>query len=166
VNVFIPKGENEDDAVEVIREATETRPLGLKSTDNKIIGAVWNISAKNALSSSACRIQRGFTPGRQMIENVMNLDTHARIFGSAGHCHFGDSEVAPVTTRRDTVTPGPIVLPPFGGDCRRSSTLVRKPDRKTERLASGRLCPLLAFWDFAAAFPSVLHVDNDHHRSD
>ena len=46
VNVFIPKGENEDDAVEVIREATETRPLGLKSTDNKIIGAVWNICAK------------------------------------------------------------------------------------------------------------------------
>ena len=86
------------------RETAEARPVGMKhNKENTIIGAVWNESAKHALAASANRIQQGFIPGRQMIENVMNLDTYAQVFGAAG-----------------------------------------------------RGAPL-AFFDFAAAFPSVMH---------
>ena len=75
----------------------------LHNCDRKAIGGGWNGAAKPALAASANRIQRGFIPGRQLIENVMNLDTHARVFGAAGRN------------------------------------------------------ALLAFFDFAAAFPSVMH---------
>ena len=38
--VFLTKGELEEDQVEVIRDPSATRPLGLKNTDNKIITGV------------------------------------------------------------------------------------------------------------------------------
>ena len=50
--------------------------------------------------------QRGFVHGRQLVRNVVDLDTHARIFSMS---------------------------------------------------ATKEHLPALAFWDFAAAFPSVIH---------
>ncbi len=36
---FLPKGEKPDDSFMVSRLPEDTRPLGLKNTDNKLIGA-------------------------------------------------------------------------------------------------------------------------------
>ena len=37
VNLFIPKGTRPEDEICLIRKACETRPLGLKNCDNKVI---------------------------------------------------------------------------------------------------------------------------------
>ena len=105
--VFVPKGTEQDDETGIVRDPFDTRPLALKNSDNKAIGGVVNFLLKRTMARSACALQRGFIPGRQLLENVLNLDTHARAQGM-----------------RD-------------GGCR---------------------IPILAFWDYAAAFPSVAHA--------
>ena len=61
---FLPKGEAPGDPIEVLRQAGDTRPLGLKNMDNKIIAAVFNHALKAPLVSSTSGLQRGFVPGR------------------------------------------------------------------------------------------------------
>ena len=72
-----------------------------------------NHACKRTLSLSTCALQRGFVPGRQLIENIVDLDTEGRIYGMKAASSFAG-----------------------GSGC----------------------CPILAFWDFAAAFPSVAHA--------
>ena len=107
LTVFVPKGMEQDDETGIVRDPLDTRPLALNNSDNKAIGGVVNFLLKRTMARSACALQRGFIPGRQLLENVLNLDTHARAQGM-----------------RD-------------GGCR---------------------IPILAFWDYAAAFPSVAHA--------
>jgi hypothetical protein len=114
ISLFIPKGEEELDHIEILRHSEDTRPLGLKNSVNKILAGVANWSCKPALSKSTVYTQRGFVPDRQLIENVVNLDTAARISSAKGNTQF-DSPMNP------------------------------------------RLCPILALWDIASAFPSVSH---------
>ena len=107
LSIFVPKGEDPMDDVLISREATDTRPLGLKNSDNKLIGGVQNDKMKPALSKGLCKLQRGFCPDRQLVQNVLDLDTASRVHSMAS------------------------------------------PSFKI---------PILAFWDFAAAFPSVFHA--------
>ena len=67
---------------------------------------MYNHAVRPAVAKSTNKIQRGFTPGRQLIENVVDLDAHARVFGKNQH---------------------------------------------------QLLMPVLAAWDYAAAFPSLSH---------
>jgi len=90
---FAGKGDEEDARIEVTREAQDTRPLGLKNCDNKTIGGTVNMVAKPVLAKSAIWMQRGFVPGRQLIQNVLDIDTFARILGDRGHEYFDATEM-------------------------------------------------------------------------
>ena len=79
-NAFIPKGEQHEDAMEIIREPNDVRPLGLRNTDNKIVTGGANYKMRAVLTACACWLQRGFVITRQMIENVIDLDAAGRIF--------------------------------------------------------------------------------------
>jgi hypothetical protein len=140
--VFTPKGEQRQDLIEVIRAPEETRPLGLKNSDNKTIAGVINNCSKPMLSRSACHLQRGFVPQRQLVHNVLDVDTAARIFGAAGHHEFGENESA-----QDFSSPPAGKLQVASAKGKDHHTLLRPS-----------LCPVIALFDYAAAFPSVIHA--------
>ena len=77
---FPAKGEQEGDLIEVIRAPSDTRPLAGKNTDNKII-VLANVLA---LERQYCRIthkaQNGFVPGRNFLNNLVDVDAAARIY--------------------------------------------------------------------------------------
>ena len=104
--MFPPKGDPARDKIEIVRTPGDTRPLGLKDSGNKIVGTTYTRSLKPALAQGACPLQNGFTPFRQLVQNLVDLDSAARCFGR--------SEMA-------------------------------------------SKYPLLASWDYIAAFPSVAH---------
>ena len=105
LQMFAAKGTAPDDPIEVIRAPGDTRPLGLKNTDNKTIAGVTNNAMKHPIAKSANKLQNGFVVGRTFLNNVTLLDTTAR----------GYSMCCP------------------------------------------QLRPIIALFDFIAAFPSVLH---------
>lgn len=55
------------------------RPLMMKNTDNKIIGKIFEQPIKKAMTKFLHPSQRGFVPGRQMLDNVVDIDSHARL---------------------------------------------------------------------------------------
>jgi hypothetical protein len=79
--VFISKGEEDGDSTFVARAASQVRPLALKNTDNKIICGIWNYALAKTLARQCCPLQRGFVKGRLIMQNVLDLDTRARIVG-------------------------------------------------------------------------------------
>ena len=78
IMVFAPKGEREGDESAMYREAIDTRPLSLKSSDNKLVCGVMNFKCRGPLARGACPLQRGFVPGRQLLANVVDLDAYGR----------------------------------------------------------------------------------------
>ena len=76
--VFAPKGERNSDSVEVVRKASETRPISLQNCDRKIIAAVHGRKLTPAMMEGACPSQRGFAPKRTLTQNVIDLDIAAR----------------------------------------------------------------------------------------
>jgi hypothetical protein len=117
--VFAIKDDRPGDIIDTLRKGTELRPIGLKNADNKINGGVINGAVVEPFALSAVRIQRGLVRGRQIVDNVVELDAAARVQAN------------------EALVRGHEVLP------------------------AGPLDPmdiaLLAFWDFASAFPSVAH---------
>ena len=87
LQVFAPKGDRERDKIEVVRSPGETRPLGLKDYGNKIIGTTWARAFAPVLRAGACPLQRGFVPGRQLVQNPVDLDAAARAFGRSRAAH-------------------------------------------------------------------------------
>ncbi len=78
--VFLPKGEFEGDATEVIRSEMDNRPLSLKNTDNKILAGIQVRAFRRHAIRNTNIIQRGFVPTRNFLENVVDLDSASRIF--------------------------------------------------------------------------------------
>ena len=108
LTVFLPKGAEETDAPgHIVRNVADTRILSFKNTDNKLICSSMNYISKPVLSHGISYLQRGFIPGRQLICNVLDLDTYS-------HIHAMMSNLASL--------------------------------------------PILVFFDFAAAFPSISHT--------
>ena len=107
LTIFLPKGDEAGDAVGLVRDPANTRPLALKNSDNKIIATAVNSRIKSVVSRHSNKIQRGFIQRRNFVTNIVELDTYARI-----------------TTNEGTACD----------------------------------LALLAFLDFAAAFPSVLQT--------
>jgi hypothetical protein len=62
----------------VFAHPMELRPLTLKNTANKIIAGVLNWIVHPVVRATACSIQRGFIQGRQLVQNVLDLDFSAR----------------------------------------------------------------------------------------
>ena len=80
LGVFLPKGStDEDTAKSAKRTADNTRPLGLKNTDNKTVAAVANRSITPTIAANADNSQNGFVIRRQGIDNVAVLDAQSRI---------------------------------------------------------------------------------------
>ena len=118
--LFPAKGELDDDHIEIVREATDTRPLNLRNTDNKTLTGIINLNMQPAIRSGAHTTQRGFIGGRQLTQNVVDLDFSAR-------------EQAIFTSSQSSA----VNLASIPEECR---------------------IAILAFFDFATAFPSVAHA--------
>jgi len=81
IQIFAPKGEDELDSELVSRAPADTRPLALKNSDNKVIAGAYNWAVRRQVSKKANHLQRGFIVDRQLLDNVIDLDSHARIAG-------------------------------------------------------------------------------------
>ena len=81
VTVFVPKGELENDHIQDVREYEDNRPLTLKNSDGKIGAAAVNFATTPVIKDGAHESQNGFVKGRQLLQNVVDLDAFARIFG-------------------------------------------------------------------------------------
>ena len=71
--------------VEVLREASDTRPLSLKNTDNKILAATINHAIIVPIAAATHHSQRGIVPRGQLLQNVVDRDTEAHHAGMIAH---------------------------------------------------------------------------------
>ena len=77
---FTPKGSDElDTDCEAIRDAASARPLSLKNTDNKSIAGTYNLCVTPAVQKCVSYIQNGFIKGRQLVGNIVTIDTTGRL---------------------------------------------------------------------------------------
>ena len=83
--VFLPKDVACDEGCELTRNASSTRPLGLKNTDLKIIGAALSWSVGPVIRAEAHAAQRGFIGGRDFVQNIVELDGLSRLYDM--ECH-------------------------------------------------------------------------------
>ena len=83
---FIPKKPDANDGAEVVRKPAETRSIGLKDTDNKIIGAVVNRCLRRHAAKHLSEVQRGFVAGRNLLDNVVDIDAEARLLATDSRC--------------------------------------------------------------------------------
>ena len=85
--IFLTKGEKDGDDRCCMRAPHETRPLGLKNSDNKIVTGVRIFTLASAMRKSTHHTQRGFVPGRQLMQNALDLDAASRIFSNQAGDH-------------------------------------------------------------------------------
>ena len=78
ITTFIPKELEAGELDEVARSPSKTRPLTLSNCDNKIITGTYNTKLRTILPTCINRFQRGFIWGRQLLENLLQMDTVAR----------------------------------------------------------------------------------------
>jgi len=78
--VFIPKAvaEVDQDEQAIIVRPLETRPLTLKNEDNKCVAGLVNWGISPTVRRCASKVQRGFVNGRQLVQNVVDLDFASR----------------------------------------------------------------------------------------
>ena len=55
-------------------DAEATRPLALVNTDNRLVAAAAKRRWERALSQFVYKHQRGFLPGRSIIQNVVDVE--------------------------------------------------------------------------------------------
>eukprot|EP00959_Pyramimonas_sp_CCMP1952_P015964 337626-Pyramimonas_sp.AAC.1 len=79
LGAFLVKGSEPEDSDNVVRDASGTRPLGLKNTVCKILTSVVTQPLTRALPGFINQVQRGFVPKRNFGDNIIELDTEARI---------------------------------------------------------------------------------------
>ncbi|CAK0838651.1 unnamed protein product [Prorocentrum cordatum] len=77
--VMLPKGDEFEDRVEILRHPHAVRPLLLKNTDSKLLAATINLKLKTVAQQEVHVIQQGFIPQRQFIQHVAQLDAQSRI---------------------------------------------------------------------------------------
>ena len=62
-----------------IHSAVGTRPLSIVDAANRIVAAILNASLERCVAQRISAMQRGFIPGRQMLMNIIDIDTAAQI---------------------------------------------------------------------------------------
>ena len=75
-----PKGDDDLDRFEVTRKAADVRPIALKNSDNKLVASVYNRKISSIAPQHIHPAQRGFVKGRHFVQNILDLDTQARMF--------------------------------------------------------------------------------------
>jgi len=79
---FLPKGEKDGDAREIVRAPVDTRPLSLKNCDNKLVVAA-NVSAlEPQYNRITHKTQNGFVSGRNFLKNILDIDASGRIYST------------------------------------------------------------------------------------
>jgi hypothetical protein len=77
---FLPKGSEDGDLYEVIREYSKTRPISTKNTDNKIIMGA-NVRVLSAdYKTNTHPSQNGFVSGRNLLNNILDIDSAGRLY--------------------------------------------------------------------------------------
>ena len=61
---------------------SETRPITLKNTDNKILAGVVNNAIAPVVAASCSHVQSGFVKGRNFLNNVLAIDVDGRNLSS------------------------------------------------------------------------------------
>ena len=81
--IFVPKdvAAPDPDPTSLDRQPADTRPLSLKNSDAKLVTSVTNRKVRKVLAKRACSVQRGFVPGRQLLNNVIDMDAAGRAYG-------------------------------------------------------------------------------------
>ena len=73
----IPKGDGEADMeLGQVHEVSQTRPLSLVDVSNRMIASAYKKRWEKNLGGWVSKDQRGFLPGRSMMANVLDLETH------------------------------------------------------------------------------------------
>lgn len=79
LGAFLAKGENELDKWEVVRDPSDTRPLTMRNTDAKTIAGAANYKIRQEVTNKLHSSQQGFTMGGQTGNNIVAIDTWARV---------------------------------------------------------------------------------------
>ena len=74
--------------MQIVREAFDNRPLSLKNADNKICASVVNRCISPVVEHGTHKTQNGFVHGRQLLQNVVDLDAYARLFSVLAATHI------------------------------------------------------------------------------
>lgn len=75
----------------MVRGARVLRPFALQDIDGKVIASAAARALKPAFQASATCEQKGFIPGRSLVQNVVELDLEARINAASLHSSFSTS---------------------------------------------------------------------------
>ena len=75
------------------RLPSETRPLTMKNTDNKIIASAVTYASIPTFKDTVNNIQQGFVPGRNFVGNVVQLDYVSRV--NALRCFHNRNDANP-----------------------------------------------------------------------
>ena len=86
--IFIPKGEEPGDESGVVRGPLSTRPLGLKNSDVKCISGAIHKMTRGVFTQHASLMQNGFVHRRNFLNNIVDLDTAARIYSMQEGLHM------------------------------------------------------------------------------
>ena len=75
---LLPKGTSDrDTAHSVVRDPSDTRPLSGSNTDSKLLASAFRHAANGAVGDWAVQAQRGFISGKSMLENIVEVESHA-----------------------------------------------------------------------------------------
>ncbi|CAK0891134.1 unnamed protein product, partial [Prorocentrum cordatum] len=74
LSVFLPKGTEREDQYVITRQPSVTRPIALSNTDNKILSKMIGWYLAPIASVTVDHSQRGFVGGRQLAENIIELE--------------------------------------------------------------------------------------------
>eukprot|EP00959_Pyramimonas_sp_CCMP1952_P343365 7192391-Pyramimonas_sp.AAC.1 len=72
--VFVPKGDEPSDSVEVVRHASKLRPLSLKNCDAKAVASAANHVLAPLVAARVHESQQGFVRGRNFLSHVVRQD--------------------------------------------------------------------------------------------
>lgn len=72
--VFIPKGEHHDDEERLVRVPAQLRPMTLMQCSAKLTAAAANQALSQWVVRTVCGQQRGFVPGRSILDNIVELE--------------------------------------------------------------------------------------------
>eukprot|EP00959_Pyramimonas_sp_CCMP1952_P301276 6303532-Pyramimonas_sp.AAC.1 len=89
---FLPKG-NSREGEGTTRSADETRPPSLSNMDNKLVSASIGWALSIAASDLVQGGQKGFLKGRQMIDNIIEVDANMMLAHSVCDCRRAGSAV-------------------------------------------------------------------------
>ena len=76
---FLAKGQEADDDHNATRLPKDTRPLCLSNTDSKIVALCINHKLSELAAKTVCGQQRGFMVGRNLPDNILEIETYGMI---------------------------------------------------------------------------------------